>query len=277
MTMLLTYFVVLATLLVLSHGKATSDTAADITPFFGAKYKPGDVVPKTDYSSVNKILDDVIKAGGILEGRRCAIGVANLGAAFLTNPKWYMDSGNIYSSLPFDIPPGKSGVTLFHKKAVFIWGTTGLLTYDIDGTDYKLAIMWQVPWNIVLYDVEFNTKIYNKAVPTDKAMFKQMKKYAGPMKSTGWIKRTEYGISYSSTITNNNYAKLYVSVDASEYDAVMPPHMSTGCDTKASWFGSYCWQECHPTGYCWVDKKCNSATDCANAAPLTCFERCQKQ
>ena len=46
------------------HSKST---VSDVV--LGARYKPGDVVPKTEYSAVDTILDDVIKAGGILEGR----------------------------------------------------------------------------------------------------------------------------------------------------------------------------------------------------------------
>ena len=49
-----------------SSGAPATDTHTFNGP---ARYSPGDVVPKTDFSSVNKILDDVLKAGGILEGR----------------------------------------------------------------------------------------------------------------------------------------------------------------------------------------------------------------
>jgi len=255
--------VLFAVLLVLAYGQ------------LGPKYKPGDVIAKTDFSDVDTALNDVMKAGGVLNGRRLAIGIANLAVdSDLTSPKWYMYSGNIYSSAPPAIKPRYTGMTLFHKKAVFIWGTTGLLTYDIEGTDYKIAMSWQVPWNIILYDVLFNVKIYHKDVPTDKAMFDQMVDYAGTQKSVGWIERTEYGIEYKGTITNSDYSKLYVSVDASEYNATLPASYHAACERNALWFGKYCMQECHPTGYCWVNKKCSSAADCGG--PLLCHDKCKK-
>ena len=40
----------------------------------------------------------------------------------------------------------------------------------------------------------FFFQIYNKNVPTDKDLFKQMYKYGGPEKSKGWIDKEEYGI-----------------------------------------------------------------------------------
>ena len=35
----------------------------------GPKYKPGETMMKTDHESVDNALDDVVKAGGITEGR----------------------------------------------------------------------------------------------------------------------------------------------------------------------------------------------------------------
>ena len=38
-------------------------------------------------------------------------------------------------------------------------GTVGLVTYDINGTDYKVAVMWSTPFDFNLYDVYFNVKV----------------------------------------------------------------------------------------------------------------------
>ena len=46
---------------------------------------------------------------------------------------------------------------LYFPVATF--GTNGLLSYDIEGTDYKIVMLWEVPWNTVVYDVKFNTKV----------------------------------------------------------------------------------------------------------------------
>ena len=47
----------------------------------------------------------------------------------------------------------------FVTLQVYTFGTTGMMTYDIGGTDYKVAILWQVPWNTVVYNVLFNIKV----------------------------------------------------------------------------------------------------------------------
>ena len=38
-------------------------------------------------------------------------------------------------------------------------GTVGVVTYDIDDTDYKVAVMWSTPFDFNIYDVYFNVKV----------------------------------------------------------------------------------------------------------------------
>ena len=38
-------------------------------------------------------------------------------------------------------------------------GSVAVVTYDIDDTDYKLAVMWSVPFDFNLYEVLFNIKV----------------------------------------------------------------------------------------------------------------------
>jgi len=229
---------------------------------------------KTDHASVDNALDDVLKAAGVLDTRRCAIGVANLGTASLSSPKWYLYSGQIYSAAPYEIRARNTGLSLFIKTTVSVFGTSGVLSYDIEGTDYKVALMWQVPWNTLLYDIVFNVKLYNKNVPTNRDMFDQMSKYAGSKNSVGWMEKSEYGVDVRASLTDNNQAKFYVSVDATGYSNSIGPELHTDCDYNALWFGKYCWQECSPTGYCWVNKKCSRASDCVG--PLNCYDKCKK-
>jgi len=228
---------------------------------------------RTDYESVEHALDDVLKAGGILEGRRCAIGVANLGPLALTNPKWHVESGELYASAPYTIEQRQTGLTLFHKKSISASGTKGLLSYDIADTNHKVVILWEVPLNDVTKDTKYNVKVYNRAVPTDKDLFKHIYKYGGTLKSTGWLEREEYGITVLATINANTFAKLYVSVDTSAYEnGAGSSELHTACDRHP--VKKYCWQECHPTGYCWSDRKCNGDADCQG--PLQCYGACKR-
>ena len=43
-------------------------------------------------------------------------------------------------------------------------GTVGVLTYDIAETDYKVAIMWSVPFDFNLYDIWFNIKVRQNVI-----------------------------------------------------------------------------------------------------------------
>ena len=38
-------------------------------------------------------------------------------------------------------------------------GTAGVLSYDIAGTNHKLVVMWDVPFDRNLYNVKFNMKV----------------------------------------------------------------------------------------------------------------------
>merc|ERR1712193_45214 len=242
------------------------------------RYEPGDVIKPTDFETVDGALDDVLRAGSVLEGRRCAIGISNLDMERdLTNPAWYVDYGKMFSSAPYTIPAGRTGLNLFIKREVYIFGTIGIMSYDITGTDYKLVVLWRVPWNTLLYDVLYNVKIYPSHHPTDKAMFDQMMAYSGNKVASGWMEKNEYGIKVLATISQNTNAKLYVSVDASQYNPSNGPQLHGECSKNhlnPLWWGEYCWKECVPKGYCWVNKKCSSDADCAG--PMSCYDNCKK-
>ena len=35
----------------------------------------------------------------------------------------------------------------------------GLLTYDLEGTDYKVAVMWSLPYSTTFNNVYYNVKV----------------------------------------------------------------------------------------------------------------------
>ena len=39
-------------------------------------------------------------------------------------------------------------------------GTAGMISYDIFGTDYKAVVAYYTPFNDVLYDNQFNMKVF---------------------------------------------------------------------------------------------------------------------
>ena len=48
-------------------------------------------------------------------------------------------------------------INVFHPGSAR--GSVGVLSYDIDGTNHKVVISWDVPFDRNLFDVKFNMKV----------------------------------------------------------------------------------------------------------------------
>jgi hypothetical protein len=254
------------------------DSNIDLIPplFPGPKYKPGDILNKIDYSDINDALRDVLKAGSLLQSDRAAIGHANeaafLGGTKLENPRWYLNSGTTHSSLALSVSGSRTSLMLFTKKSLALAGTSGVYTYDIEDTDYKVAVMWSVPYYSIIYNRYFNIKVYPKSYETGKDMYNQMYYYAGPWLPLGYENRDEFGIKNRGTMLDNAKSRVVVWSDPREFDEEAGPSLYTECRYHTLWFGRYCWQECHPTGWCWTNEKCSSDFDCQG--PMECRSNC---
>jgi len=235
---------------------------------------PGTVIDDLEFSDIDKALDDVLKYGDLMHDRRCALSLSNVAGSRLINPQWYFSSGGTHSALYPEIVTGYTGLNLFLKTPWALRGTVGVLTYDIEGTDFKVAVMWEVPYDRNLYDNMFNVKVYPKSFATNDDMYDQMYKYAGAWLAQGWHERNEYGVQMRAVMTDNTHGKVSVWVDTTEFNADGETEVWADCDYHAGWVGKYCWKECNPKGWCWVDRKCSSTSDCANV-PLECYSSCK--
>merc|ERR1712141_232186 len=112
------------------------------------KNNPGEDLSSTDSSKMNKALDQVLKHSDLMHDRGCAIATANTGkGTVLENPRFWLKSGMSYAHMPPEIQYKHSGFKLFVKKDWQATGTVGIVTYDIKGTDKKVAILWSVPFD----------------------------------------------------------------------------------------------------------------------------------
>jgi len=238
------------------------------------KNKPGEVLDTTSEKEVNRALDEVLKSTAIMHDRSCAIGSANVQGSQLVNPRFYLKSGMAAAVPPFEVNTGETSLKLFVKKDWTLTGSVGVVTYDIVGTDHKVAILWSVPFDWNLYDVWFNVKVYPQDYPTAKHMYDQMYYYAGPWRARGWESREEYGVKITTSMTHNIHAKLQLYVDTTDYSPEAPVEIHADCSYHAGWVRYYCWRECRPGGYCWTDKRCNSKADCSGDMP--CYKSCSK-
>jgi len=164
----------------------------------------------------------------IKASRGVAIAVANESNELqLKNPTTYFDSGMSDAVLPYNV--GKESVLFYSacKKAQGVCGAVGCICYDIDNLSgnhapgIKLAIMFSVPFEDLVFSNWWNVKIYtsNKVQSevgfniASKEMFNDL--YNGTPKK-GNNNRCDFplldGFRAKGIMTEGRIAKLYISI-----------------------------------------------------------------
>jgi len=228
----------------------------------------GGLLPSIDFQTIDNALSTIQSS---YKGRRsCAISLVNKGPLELTNPQLYFDTGNIQSSPPYSIQKGNASMNLVTKQALTFRGSAGVITYDIENSDYVVAIMWNVPLNTITDEVSYNMKIYPKYLEVGSSMFIQMMNYAGKLKHNGYSNRVDFGVKFTATMTQNTHSKLIVWINTEDFNENAIPHIHKACAYYAVWPGNFCWRECIFQGYCWTDatcggdQYCNKDLECSN-------------
>ncbi|KAK3104413.1 hypothetical protein FSP39_001598 [Pinctada imbricata] len=147
--------------------------------------------------------------------RTCVIGIANFGNRKLINPTWYLNHGVIKDPLPRYLLPGKAAVLTFEKTSYAITGSNGVLTYEVDGTQDQVVVMWDVPFNYLLNSNEFNVQILAN-VKANKNLFLQMTVHEDKLtvsNSGHWLSKYRDNIAVHGAMTNNAKASLLVQVE----------------------------------------------------------------
>ena len=91
----------------------------------------------------------------------------------LSSPEAYVFSGR-KPSIPFFVNPGKGDVFLIRSAERGAKGAVGVFTYKIDGTNFRLAFCYSIPYDRNLYENWFKMQIINDTTPTDKALYEDM-------------------------------------------------------------------------------------------------------
>ncbi|MEK7843476.1 MAG: hypothetical protein AAB241_04500 [Pseudomonadota bacterium] len=112
--------------------------------------------------------------------RDIAVGIDNYTNSNLVRPETYIYSGQIPGPPPPIIQAGTADAASFEKTNGVGRGTVGVLTYIIEGTQYKFAILWSVPYSYTLppYFNYYNVRIIPKSTPTDVELYNAMYKEA---------------------------------------------------------------------------------------------------
>jgi hypothetical protein len=119
---------------------------------------------------VGEILTALLEYLGAID-RKLAIAVNNYPTEELRMPKAACWSGDIVDTT-LRIQADRAGFMTTQKKWG-AYGTAGVLTYEIAGTDQKLAVMWSVPKGIG-YKNWFKLSVIKNTVPTNVALFDDM-------------------------------------------------------------------------------------------------------
>ncbi|XP_013381572.2 uncharacterized protein LOC106152507 [Lingula anatina] len=208
--------------------------------------------------------------------RSCVIAIANQGNKALVNPTWYTDNGVISGHPPYTILPNTTGLLEFDQGKLPA-GTEGVVAYEVAGTNWRVAVMWSVPYIYGIWSNHFHVKVYNN-MDASKEMFKQMYHLADPRNAEngGYINAVEHGIVMRSTMTDSSVARLAVWVDPSNPEGdIWWKNLHSGCSYNALWFSSYCWRECpNATGWCWQDIKCSNDNACSTTMAQKCHSGC---
>lgn len=125
-----------------------------------------------------------IIADQINVNRSATIWLQNDSKHLLANPKTYFVSGGSVS-LPREVRSGGKSVFAVKKSDGAAAGAVGVITYDIVDSNFRLAILYSVPYDYNLYENWFKFQIISNNTPTDKALYEDMyynygKKTLGP-------------------------------------------------------------------------------------------------
>ncbi|XP_039679662.1 bryoporin-like [Perca fluviatilis] len=115
----------------------------------------------TDTGAVISVGDDTT---GRITWRQCYITVINYSSEdTLCNPCQYTQSGRCTQIPPPQIGPQSSGSALFTKTPYTARGSVGVMTYDLQDSTEKIAVMFSVPYDYSMFSNVYAVGIFDKS------------------------------------------------------------------------------------------------------------------
>ncbi|KAM4531671.1 deep-sea actinoporin Cjtox I-like [Odontesthes bonariensis] len=114
--------------------------------------------------------------------RQCSFEIKNKSSKYtLSEPLVHLVSGNSEVPLPPTIGPSETGSALFMKTPNTACGSVGVLTYDLlqePGRQFRgrMAVMFSVPYDFVLYSNWFGLGVFGRDMQCNKELFNNMYK-----------------------------------------------------------------------------------------------------
>lgn len=146
------------------------------------------IPPITDSSKVSEELEKILNSMDV--SRKIVIAIGNNTENKLINPQYYLENGEIQRT-HLTIYDQEVGFVASRKTEYLSFGTWGVVTYKIENTIKKLAIMWSVPFNYTFYENCFKLAIINADMQTDKNLLYDM--YYNKGMTKGEVKKASTG------------------------------------------------------------------------------------
>ncbi|XP_056020090.1 hemicentin-2-like [Ostrea edulis] len=147
--------------------------------------------------------------------RICVLSITNNSRRKLSNPKLHVEDGRKTLSVE-SIDDGKVGLFIFTTEGT-LWHirTDGVLTFDVEGTDKQIAILWSVPfslWNKNQFAIRIRPQ--GSIPPANSYLYKYMLQNA-PYTGTEIVKETD-GYKITATMSKDSKAHLCLNLEITD-------------------------------------------------------------
>lgn len=163
---------------------------------------------------VMKILEEVpVKSA-------CGIAVRNFlkGHVVLENPRYFISTGRIIHDPTYRIKHEMAGIAVFGKTDFSVRGCSGLLSYDISGTDLMICVLFSVPLSEIVFENKFNVGLRQQA-ELDENLFHEL--YQKCRTAEEEITTEEKDFVCKGTMTHDSKALLMLDISSSKTTPLM--------------------------------------------------------
>lgn len=151
----------------------------------------------------------------------------------LVEPKHHIETGNI-KGVPNKIPSQNLGAFTATNRQFIVatHGTSGTVSYRLEGTNSRIAITWFVPVSYISYDNGFNLGKFDNNKPTNKRLYNSYysrRKHA----KNGSLTKSFRDVKLSGTMDDERHAVLRVNLEDNNVREI-PPSTQVNREVRVS-------------------------------------------
>jgi hypothetical protein len=159
--------------------------------------------------SIDQQVENILKRTN--HSRFIAIAIENFTNVKLQEPKWFLSSG-LEASRIVTIEPGKAGIVAFKNVSYSFTGVSGVLTFRIEGTDKRFAIVFQVPYVYGVCENWYNLNIIQMKAIVDQELFDTLISWNANPVQAGELERDEFNFHMKGYMEDKPVTKLRVEI-----------------------------------------------------------------